>query len=113
MKTTANGTKEAIGKHLEKPRLSLIPKEALWEMGKAFGYGEQKYDSHNFKKGIPVSYSIDAALRHIEQFMDGETCDDESKVHHLGAAMTNLAMAIWTFYNKPDLDDRYKKPIDK
>ena len=103
----AKGTKEAIGKYIEKPRLSLIPAEALYEMAIAFGFGELKYHSHNFKKGIPVSFSLDAANRHMLKFNNGENYDEESKAHHLGAAMTNLAMAIWTSLNKPELDDRY------
>lgn len=105
----SGGIKEAIGKHMEKPRLSLIPKEILWEMGKAFGHGEFKYGTNNYKLGIPITYSLDGAMRHIQQFLDGENFDSETKVHHLGAAATNLAMAVWMYYNKPELDDRFKK----
>ena len=102
--------KAAKGKYMEKPRLSLIPKEALWEAGKAFGFGEFKYgNSFNYRDGLEISFSIDAALRHIEDFNDGEDFDLESKAHHLGSAISNLSMAVWTYYNKPEMDDRYDK----
>ncbi len=93
----------------EKPALAYIPKEAMWELGKALSFGASKYDKFNFKNGIEVTRTVSAALRHIYQFLDGENFDEESKAHHLGAAMANLSMAIDTCYNKPEMDDRHKK----
>lgn len=93
----------------EKPALAYVPKEAIWELGKALSFGASKYDKFNFKNGIEVTRTVSAAVRHIYQFLDGENFDEESKAHHLGAAMANLAMAIDTYYNRPEMDDRYKK----
>lgn len=104
------GSKDAIG-NPEKPRLSLIPKVALWALGKALAYGEKHYGQYNFKKGIPVSILCDSALRHIHQFMDGEDMDVESQNLHLGNAMANLAMAIDMMENKKECDDRYKNTL--
>ena len=101
------GPKNAVGDR-KKPRLSLIPKEALWQLGDALTVGEYKYSTHSWKKGIEISYSIDAALRHIQQFNSGENTDDETKCTHLGSALANLSFAIWTLEHRPDLDDRYK-----
>jgi len=105
------GNKEAKD-NKNKPRLSLIPKSALYALGDAMTYGEKKYDAHNWRKGIPLSYLLDAALRHIQQFNDGENYDEESKAHHLGSAMANLAMAIEMHLTNPDADDRYNKKQD-
>lgn len=103
-----SGKKDAIGDD-EKPRLSLIPRVALWAMGKALSYGEKHYGSHNFRGGIKVTYLLDAALRHIMQYLDGEDFDEKSKCHHLGSAMANLAMALQVVQDNKELDDRFKK----
>lgn len=107
------GKKNAIG-DLQKPRLSLIPKNALWALGKALTHGEVKYGSHNWRNGINISYLLDASMRHITQFGDGEDFDvDDSNNHHLGNAMANLAMAIELYYSMPEADDRYKKNVKR
>lgn len=106
------GKKDAIGDS-NKPRLSLIPKEALWAMGGALTFGETHYGSHNWREGIKLSILLDAALRHINEFAAGEDIDQKSQNHHLGNAMANLAMAISLQQTKPAMDDRYKaSPID-
>jgi hypothetical protein len=106
-KAKLQGKKDAIGND-DKPRLSLIPKEALWELGKALTYGEKHYGTHNWRKGIKLSFLLDAAMRHITQFADGEDID-VSKVHHLGCSMANLAFAITLHKLMPSCDDRNKK----
>lgn len=102
------GKKDAIG-DMNKPRLSLIPKEALWALGKALTYGEMHYGTHNWRNGLKISHLIDAALRHINEFNAGEDIDAKSQNHHLGNAMANLAFAIQLLQDKPEFDDRYKK----
>lgn len=101
------GKKDAIG-DLNKPRLSLIPKEALWALGGALTHGETRYGKENWKLGIKISYLLDSALRHISQFNSGEDIDQQSNNYHLGNAMANLSMAIWMCQHKPDFDDRWK-----
>lgn len=102
------GKKDAIGDP-NKPRLSLIPKEALWALGGALTYGETHYGTHNWRNGLKVSYLIDAAMRHINEFNDGEDIDQKSQNHHLGNAMANLSMVLWMLENKKELDDRWTK----
>lgn len=93
----------------EKPTLAFIPKAALYAEGQAFAFGAKKYDSWNYKHGIKVSRTLSAALRHIMQFLDGEDNDQESGAHHLGCARANLAMALDTLANHPEMDDRFKE----
>lgn len=114
MKKKPNQKKSELGKkdalnNPNKPTLSLIPKEALFEVGKALNYGAGHYGAHNWRKGLPVSVLLDAALRHIVQFADGEKYDQESKSHHLASAIANLSFAIWTEQHKPEMDDRWRK----
>lgn len=92
----------------EKPMLAYIPKAALYAEGEAFAYGAKKYESWNYKHGISITRTLSAAMRHIVQFLGGEDKDSESGVHHLGCARANLAMALDTLANHPELDDRFK-----
>jgi hypothetical protein len=100
------GIKQDFGK----PKISLIPSEAIIEMAKAFTYGASKYSEHNFKLGIKYSRLLDAAMRHLLAFNSGEDIDFESKNNHLGHALASIAMLTYMTYNKKDMDDRYKQP---
>ena len=46
-----------------KPRLDLIPREALEAMGRALSYGANKYSEGNWAKGIEYNRLIAAAFR--------------------------------------------------
>lgn len=106
-KQIPEGKKDAIG-DMSKPRLSLIPKSALYEMGKAYTWGEKHYGSHNWR-GLKITFLLDAAMRHISEFNDGENYDERTGCHHLGNAMANLSMAIEIFNENKEADDRWKK----
>lgn len=92
-----------------KPALSLIPKDALYELGIALGYGAKKYGLHNFRNGIEYTALAGAAMRHLAQFMDGEDTDQESGNNHLGHALASLAMLAYMYHKRPEMDDRYKE----
>jgi hypothetical protein len=100
-----SGTKHDTGKS----RLSLIPREALFGMGDALGYGERKYGTDNYKKGIAYSRLADAAMRHLAQFMSNEDIDSESGNNHLYHALASLSMLVYMYHNKPQMDDRFKE----
>ncbi len=103
--TEDRGTKNDNGK----PTLSMIPSELLEGTALAFEYGSRKYSRDNFRKGLKVSRTLDAALRHIVAFTNGERLDPESGLNHLYHAAASLGMALNTLANHPDLDDVYKK----
>ena len=97
-----------------KPDLTDIPTEAMWEMGKAFTYGQKKYNKNNFRNsGMLVSRQLAAAIRHIYQHLDGETLDPESSAMHLGHALASIAMAIYNLKNHPEMDNRHTADIEK
>lgn len=97
-----------------KPDLTDIPLEAMWEMGKAFTYGQRKYGKANFRNGMLVSRQLAAAIRHIYQHLDGETVDPETgSTTHLGHALASIAMAVYNLKNNPHLDDRFEKDLEK
>jgi len=92
-----------------KPRISLIPREALEGMAKALTFGSVKYSAHNFKNGLLYSRLADATLRHILAWVDNETNDPESGLSHLDHALASLSMLKYMEVNKPEMDDRYVK----
>lgn len=101
--------KEATKHDNGKPPLSLIPREALALEAQVFAFGAKKYGKHNFKKGMAWSRCLDAALRHIYAFADGEDLDPESGLSHLGHARCCLSMLIYYIENDRGTDDRTEK----
>jgi hypothetical protein len=91
-----------------KPKMSLVPLRAMWEVGKVMSFGAQKYAAYNWKGGIKYTRLSDAALRHIIEFIEGEDMDSESGLHHLAHAACCITMLLEMTMDRPDLDDRYK-----
>lgn len=89
-----------------KPRMSLINRRANIEEAKVLGFGEVKYDAWNWSKGMKWSRVLDAALRHIAAFADGEDVDPESGISHLAHARCCLGFLIDYEESHPELDDR-------
>jgi len=94
-----SGTKYDEGKL----RMDLIPYEAVEGMAQVLGFGAEKYDEHNWRKGIKHSRLYAATLRHLTAYWKGETIDPESGFNHLKHALTNISMILAL----PDWDDRY------
>lgn len=91
-----------------KPPLGLIPTKALIDEALAFEDGRKKYGQWNYKKGMDWMRIVDAALRHITAFKDGEDFAQDSGVHHLGHARACLGMLLDYYHNKLGKDDRWK-----
>lgn len=96
-----------------KPRMDLLEYTSLAEMAKVMGYGADKYDTYNWKKGIDYSRLYAAALRHLGQFWDGQDTDPETGISHIAHAGCNIMMLLWMIQNRKDLDDRYKPAVQK
>lgn len=90
-----------------KPPLGLIPYSALIEEACVMGFGEQKYGRDNWREGMVWSRLIDAGLRHMQAFNNGETFDKETGLHHLAHARCCLAFLIEYEMTHPELDDRH------
>lgn len=91
-----------------KPPLGLLPRVALDETAKVLAYGAKKYATHNWRKGIGHQRLVNAALRHIYAWNEGEDNDPESGLSHLAHALCCLSFAITEHATHPELDDRYK-----
>lgn len=97
---------KAIKHDSGKPKLSYLPYDALVEVARVMEFGAQKYDKHNYKKGMEYTRLIDAAFRHLHQFNDGIDLDDESSYNHIAHSISNLLMLMWMIKNKPEMDNR-------
>lgn len=95
MKNHLSPVGEGGTKHDEgKADLSLVPYIAVSTEALALGFGEKKYGRYNYTAGFDVSRLTAAALRHLYQYNNGETFDNESGLHHLGHARACLAMLL-------------------
>lgn len=69
-----------------KIRLELFSPWFLEEVGKVLTSGAEKYDDHNWAKGIRNMRLVGATLRHVFAYMRGEVNDPEFGYHHLAHA---------------------------
>lgn len=74
------------------------PYTMLLEVAKHFEEGCKKYGENNWRKGIPVKFYIDSAVRHYLKYLRGDK--DEP---HDRAFCWNILCAIWTHNHKPEL----------
>lgn len=73
-----------------KGRYDLLSPIAIRRIALRSELGEIKYgDGRNWEKGMPISEFMDSALRHIFQYMAGDSQED-----HLAAAAWNLNCAM-------------------
>lgn len=81
--------------------------KGLVEVGQ---FGESKYDTYNFLKGLKVNDTLDSLMRHLDSVQDPSKSDldNESKCHHLYHVAWNALVAAYMIENRPDLDDRLK-----
>lgn len=91
-----------------KPPMSLLSRTALEEISKVLEFGANKYAADNWRKGFKWRRTLDAAMRHLTAFMDGEDVDPESGLSHLAHLGCNIMFLLEFQKTHPELDDRYK-----
>lgn len=91
-----------------KPKLSLVPKSAIYAGARALTYGETKHGRFSFKEdGFPCTVMADKVLRHIYQYLDGENVDEESGLHPLDHALADLMILVEIVEKHKHQDDRF------
>ena len=89
----SSNPKDIIG--LTKPSLSAVPMRSVYEMSKAMNDGASKYGRFNWRENsVDSDVYIDATLRHLNSWQDGENVCTMSRVHHLAHAMACLSIII-------------------
>ena len=79
-----------------KLRYDLITVESIKGMAEVLTYGAKKYKPNswqNLEDGINKHYA--ATMRHIMKWRSGEENDEDTNLHHLKHAMTNLMFLIY------------------
>lgn len=90
-----------------KPDLSLNPPAALLYMSLGFKDGAVKYGPFNWRENaVRNRVYIAAAMRHIEQYRDGEDIDPLSGKPHIGHALASLAIIADATEGGMLIDDR-------
>lgn len=109
IRTTNAKTGGQKGKKLA--RHALIPPEFIHALAEHFGKGAEKYDDHNWARGLDWSLLIDAAGRHWREWLD-LGCPDydvETGSHHLIAHIWHCVI-LYVYSQHPGLygefDDR-------
>lgn len=90
-----------------KLKWSLVSWKALAPMVRVLMFGAEKYDDHNWKKGLKYTEVCESLQRHLNAFIDGENDDPESKLSHVGHILCNAMFLSYMFLFKKDMDDRY------
>jgi len=92
-----------------KRKWSYVNFKAFEPMVEVLEYGAKKYTvgdasgAHNWKKGLDKTEILESMFRHLTKLMDGDTHDEESKLHHIGHIMCN-AMFYSYFMQKEETD---------
>ena len=89
-----------------KPRVDLVPPEAVLELARVLGFGAQKYDARNWELGMEWSRPYAAAIRHLLSWWSGENLDPESGLPHLSHALCNLTFLVTYTVKNTGTDDR-------
>ena len=89
-----------------KPRVDLLPPDALLALGEVYEVGAKKYAERNWEKGMSWQTVLGCLLRHTFKFMLGEDRDEESGLLHSQHIAWN-ALALLTYQLRNiGIDDR-------
>lgn len=105
----SNDPKGEIG--ATKAPLGLIPTAALVPEAWALKQGADRYGLNNWRTtGVCASTYINAMLRHLTAWRDGEDNAEDSGVSHLGHIRANCAILLDAMACGTLVDDRSKTP---
>lgn len=106
--TKPTNPKDSIGS--TKPPLSTIPSRVLFLLGLGMLEGTCKYGRHNYRAaGVRASVYVDASMRHILKYYEGEDIDPDSGLPHVVKAMASLAVLMDGILEGNYNDDRPPK----
>jgi hypothetical protein len=93
-----------------KPRMELLPFEALEAVARVMAFGAVKYGDHNWRGGMAWLRLLGAALRHLGAWARGEKADPESGESHLAHAACCVLFLLTYEIAKLGTDDRHVQP---
>lgn len=103
--TDSTNPKDRLG--IAKPSFTAIPGSALIHLGQAMENGRQKYGLYNWReKEVRADVYVNAAMRHLWSWWDGEERAKDSSVQHLGHVMACCAILLDAIETGKLVDDR-------
>jgi hypothetical protein len=103
--------KDAVG--IKKVPRSTVSAPVLAEVGVAMLEGARKYGRHNYRiSKVRSSVYYDAAVRHLDQWWEGEDTDPDSGLSHITKAITSLVVLRDAMIQDKFVDDRPPKSPD-
>lgn len=110
-KADSTNPKDLVGN--TKVSLSKLPVIAVAHGAMAMMDGADKYGPFNWRdKAVVASIYVDAAMRHLQCWFEGQEQATDSKVHHLGHAIACCAILLDAQAKGKLLDDRPKDKED-
>ncbi|WP_051389634.1 dATP/dGTP diphosphohydrolase domain-containing protein [Bradyrhizobium sp. Ec3.3] len=106
-KTEPTNPKDAFG--ILKASLTYVSFPVLMETAIGMAEGGFKYGAHNYRaRGVRASVYVDATIRHVFQFWEGEDIDAESgaKLSHVTKAIASLTVLRDSMIRGNWIDDR-------
>lgn len=83
---------QAIKADAGKPKLTLVPRQIIYDIAEVREYGQKKYGSSESWKDVEVQRYKDAAFRHFMAYLDEpDGVDKESGISHLKHLACNIA----------------------
>jgi hypothetical protein len=102
---TTTNPKDIVGS--TKVSLSKFPQIGIVHGAMAMMDGAQKYGPYNWRaKDVLASIYVDAIMRHLADWFEGEEVAGDSKVHHLGHAIACCAILLDAQAHGNLIDDR-------
>lgn len=90
-----------------KPSITAIPGPAILHCALAMQNGVTKYTKYNWRESrVPAATYVDAAIRHLLSWADGEEIASDSGVHHLAHAMACCAILLDAIEGDHLIDNR-------
>lgn len=75
-----------------KPKLTLVPRQIIFDIAKIREYGVNKYGSSENWRAVDIQRYRDAAFRHFMKYLDDpKGVDEESGLTHLAHLACNVA----------------------
>lgn len=97
--------KDLLG--IKKVQLNLVPPSSIIYQALAMEDGARKYGPYNWRQNkVILSIYVAAALRHLQQYYDGEEVAADSGKPHLGHALACLGIIVDAKETGNLVDDR-------
>ena len=92
--------------------MDLLDPEWLEGVAAVLQFGAEKYEPHNWRRGLEWSRFYAGIQRHLNAFAKGEEHDPETGLSHLHHASCGLMFLSFMQEHRRDLNDLYWSQVD-